>query len=76
MKITIKGHKHVEDKPEAVMELFLEQNGKDCVTLRGYDARGIMWNIATISADGIYLYSSISVKSGWPLGDRHRLKLL
>ncbi len=71
MKITIRGEK----KEEAIMELWLEQEGNK-VKLRGNDAKGNSWHIAAIGEDGISLTRSIGKDSEWPLDNMERLKLI
>jgi hypothetical protein len=71
MKITVMDH---SEKTEPVMQLYLEQCPHG-VMLCGTDSGGNSHNIAYIGDKGISL-CLIASFSGWPLDERHRLKLV
>ncbi len=73
LQISIRDEKPAE--PQPVMKLWLEQRAEG-VFLRGEDTNGDQWHIAEIKADGIWLSPNIPNRTGWPLDDKRRLKLI
>jgi hypothetical protein len=59
---------------EAAMELYLEQRKDNVVDLKGVDARGEVWYIASITLMGIHLAGAIPTETGWPLNESYQLR--
>lgn len=68
-----------QEKAEKVIRLKLEENGKNAVSLVAVDERGervACGHLATITAAGIELSSSVNEDIGISLDSRYKIRVL
>lgn len=74
MLVSIKGG-DTKPEPLSIIQLWLDPKG-DHVNLRGTDADGTDWYIASVYPDGLHINRNLPESAGWPTDEHGRMKLI